>query len=47
MTAPAGTVSALVGLGADAANTAVYTFRADSAYFGLNDVIFYDGFEVD
>jgi len=47
VTAPGGTQSALVGLGANAANTAVYTFRADSAFFGLNDVIFFDGFEND
>lgn len=45
VTAPGGTQTALVGLGANAANTAVYTFRADSAYFGLNEVIFFDGFE--
>ena len=45
VTAPGGTQTALVGLGANGANTAVYTFRADSAYFGLNDVVFYDGFE--
>ena len=45
--APAGTVNALVGLGANASNTAVYTFRGDSAYFGLNDVIFSAGFEND
>lgn len=45
VTAPGGTQAALVGLGANGANTAVYTFRADSAYFGLNDVVFYDGFE--
>jgi hypothetical protein len=46
-TAPANTASALVGLGANGANSAVYTFRADSAFFGLNDVIFYGGFEND
>jgi hypothetical protein len=45
VTAPAGTLNALVGLGANGANTAVYTFRADTAFFGLNDVLFYDGFE--
>ena len=45
VTAPAGTQSALVGLGANGANTAVYTFRADTAFFGLNDVLFFDGFE--
>jgi hypothetical protein len=45
VTAPAGAQVALVGLGVNAANTAVYTFRADSAFFGLNDVLFYDGFE--
>jgi hypothetical protein len=45
VTAPVGTQTALVGLGANGANTAVYTFRADSAFFGLNDVLFYDGFE--
>lgn len=47
VTAPAGTVNALVGLGANAANTEVYTFRGDSAYFGLADVIFSAGFEND
>jgi len=46
VTAPFGTQTALVGLGANAANTAVYTFRADSAFFGLSDVIFFDGFEI-
>ena len=45
VTAPGGALTALVGLGVNAANTAVYTFRADSAFFGLNDVLFYDGFE--
>lgn len=45
VTAPAGTQAALVGLGANGANTAVYSFRADSAFFGLNDVLFYDGYE--
>jgi hypothetical protein len=43
--APGGTQAALVGLGANGANNAVYTFRADSAFFGLNDVLFNDGFE--
>jgi hypothetical protein len=45
VTAPGGAQSALVGVGVNGANTAVYTFRADSGFFGLNDVIFYDGFE--
>lgn len=45
--APFPAVSALVGLGANGANNAVYTFRADTAFFGLNDVIFYSGFEND
>ncbi len=45
VTAPVGTQTALVGLGTNGSNSAVYTFRADTAYFGLNDVIFYDGFE--
>ena len=47
VTAPGGTSSALVGLGANGANSAVYTFRADTAFLGLNDVIFYNGFEND
>lgn len=44
--APPGATFALVGVGANNANAGSYTFRVDSAFFGPNEYIFGNGFDV-